>query len=73
LGFAALSWGLFGPGLSTTALLVWMGLGALLIFLGVALLAERLVRPLAAWLGWPGARLGGVAGSLARENARAAR
>ena len=64
---------LLGPlrsGLSTTALLVWMGLGALLIFLGVALLAERLVRPLASWLGWPGARVGGVAGSLARDNAR---
>jgi putative ABC transport system permease protein len=70
LGFAALIWGLFGPGLSTTALLVWMGLGALLIFLGVALLAERLVRPLASWLGWPVARIGGVAGSLARDNAR---
>jgi putative ABC transport system permease protein len=69
LGFAALTWGLFGPGLSTTALLVWMGLGALLIFLGVALLAERLVRPLAAWLGWPAARIGGAAGSLARDNA----
>ena len=69
-GFAALIWSLFGPGLSTTALLVWMGLGALLIFLGVALLAERLVRPLAAWLGWPGAKIGGVAGSLARDNAR---
>jgi putative ABC transport system permease protein len=70
VGFAALLWGLFGPGLSTTALLVWMGLGALLIFLGVALLAERLVRPLAAWLGWPASRIGGAAGSLARENAR---
>ena len=70
LGFAALIWSLFAPGLSTTALLVWMGLGALLIFLGVAFLAERLVRPLAAWLGWPGARIGGVAGSLARDNAR---
>jgi putative ABC transport system permease protein len=70
VGFAALLWGLFGPGLSTTALLVWMGLGALLIFLGVALLAERLVTPLAAWLGWPASRIGGAAGSLARENAR---
>jgi putative ABC transport system permease protein len=70
VGFAALIWSLFAPGLSTTALLVWMGLGALLIFLGVAFLAERLVRPLAAWLGWPGARIGGVAGSLARDNAR---
>jgi predicted lysophospholipase L1 biosynthesis ABC-type transport system permease subunit len=38
LGFAALSWALFGPGLSTTSLLVWMGVGALMIFLGVALL-----------------------------------
>jgi putative ABC transport system permease protein len=69
-GFAALSWGLFGPGLSTTSLLVWMGVGALMIFLGVALLAERLVRPLATWLGWPSARLGGVAGVLARGNSQ---
>ncbi|HEX2433296.1 MAG TPA: ABC transporter permease, partial [Gaiellaceae bacterium] len=59
LGFAALIWGLFGPGLSTTALLLWMGLGALLIFLGVALLSERLVKPLAALLGWPATKIGG--------------
>ena len=68
LGFAALSWSLFGPGLSTTSLLIWMGVGALMIFLGVALLAERLVRPLASLLGWPAAKLGGAAGVLAREN-----
>jgi putative ABC transport system permease protein len=68
LGFAALSYSLFGHGLSTTSLLVWMGLGALMIFLGVALLAERLVRPLASLLGWPAAKLGGTAGVLAREN-----
>ena len=68
LGFAALSYSLFAPGLSTTSLLVWMGLGALMIFLGVALLAERLVRPLATVLGWPAARFGGIAGMLAREN-----
>ncbi|HXV02287.1 MAG TPA: FtsX-like permease family protein, partial [Gaiellaceae bacterium] len=70
LGFGALTWGLFGPGLSTTELLVWMGVGALMIFLGVALLAERLVRPLATWLGWPSARLGGIAGALARGNSQ---
>ena len=68
LGFAALSYSLFASGLSTTSLLVWMGLGALMIFLGVALLAERLVRPLATVLGWPAAKLGGAAGALAREN-----
>jgi ABC-type antimicrobial peptide transport system permease subunit len=46
LGFAALLYGLFGSGLGTTAILVWMGIGALLIFIGVALFASRLVRPL---------------------------
>jgi putative ABC transport system permease protein len=70
LGFAALAYGLFGPDLGTTQILVWMGLGALLIFLGVALLAPRLVRPLAAVLGWPATRVGGAAGRLARDNSR---
>jgi putative ABC transport system permease protein len=70
VGFAALIWGLFAPGLGTTALLVWMGVGALLIFFGVALLAERLVKPLAAWLGWPASKIGGIAGVLARDNSR---
>jgi putative ABC transport system permease protein len=70
LGFAALLYGLFGGGLGTTEILVWMGLGALLIFVGVALFAARLVRPLAATLGEPAARFGGAAGRLARDNAR---
>ena len=70
LGFAALLFGLFGPGLSTTGILVWMGIGALLIFIGVALLSERLVRPLAATLGWYAPRIGGAPGALAQENSR---
>ena len=70
LGFAALLYGLFAGGLDTTAILIWMGLGALLVFLGIALFSSRLVRPLAGALGAPGARIGGVAGSLARDNAR---
>lgn len=69
-GFAALLYGLFGSGLETTAILVWMGLGALLIFSGVALFSSRLVRPLAHVLGWPAARFGGAAGFLARDNAQ---
>jgi len=52
-GFAALVWGLFKPGLGTTGVLVWMGIGTLLIFFGVALLSERAVRPLAAAVGPP--------------------
>ena len=43
LGFAALLYGLFGGGLGTTEVLLWMGIGALLIFIGVALFAARLV------------------------------
>jgi putative ABC transport system permease protein len=69
-GFAALAYGLFKPGLGTTTLLIWMGLGALLIFFGVSLLSVRFVRPLAAALGWPATRVGGAAGRLARDNAR---
>ena len=70
LGFASLAFGLFGSGLGTTAVLIWMGLGALLIFIGVALFASRLVRPLAVAIGAPAARIGGAAGALARDNAR---
>jgi putative ABC transport system permease protein len=70
LGFAALAYGLFADGLGTTQLLTWMGVGALLIFLGVALFAQRIVRPFAQLLGWPATRIGGVAGKLARDNAR---
>jgi ABC-type antimicrobial peptide transport system permease subunit len=47
-----------------------MLLGALLIFIGVALFAAQLVRPLAYGLGWPATRFGGAAGSLARSNAQ---
>ncbi|HUH15335.1 MAG TPA: FtsX-like permease family protein [Gaiellaceae bacterium] len=70
LGFAALLYGLFGGGLGTRQILLWMGVGALLIFVGVALFASRLVRPLAQALGAPAARFGGSAGKLARDNAR---
>ncbi len=70
LGFAALAYGLFGPHLATKGILAYMGLGALLIFIGVALLSVRLVQPLVSVLGWPATRIGGAAGFLARDNAR---
>ncbi len=50
------------------ALLLLLGVGTIALFLGVALLASRLVKPLAAIVGWPALRLGGMAGELAREN-----
>jgi putative ABC transport system permease protein len=69
LGFAALLYGLFVAS-GTTTVLLSLGVGALLIFLGIAFFSARLVRPLAAALGWPATRIGGAAGSLARDNAR---
>ena len=38
------------------------------LFVGIAMLAPRLVKPIAALVGLPAARLGGSAGRLAREN-----
>jgi putative ABC transport system permease protein len=70
LGFAALLFGLFGSGLETTQILLFMGLGALLIFFGVALFASKLVPALATALGWPAAKIGGASGQLARGNAK---
>ncbi len=70
LGFALLLVSLFKHGLGTTQVLLYMGLGTLLVFFGVSLLATRIARPLAWTLGWPATRVGGVAGTLARDNAR---
>ena len=64
----ALGVGLFG-GLEVGPTLGLIGLGCILMFVGVGLIASRLVKPLAAALGAPGERFGGVSGQLARENA----
>jgi putative ABC transport system permease protein len=69
-GFGALLYGLFGKHLGTKGVLIYMGLGALLIFVGVSMLSVRFIRPLAWTLGWPATRVGGTAGWLARDNAR---
>ncbi|HWB57600.1 MAG TPA: FtsX-like permease family protein [Gaiellaceae bacterium] len=69
IGFVAIVYGLFGSGLGTAEILIFMGLGAVLIFIGVALFASKLVPMLATLLGWPSAKIGGVSGELARSNA----
>jgi putative ABC transport system permease protein len=46
-GFAFLVAGLFLPDLSTRSLLVLIGAGAILVFVGVALFSARVVRPIA--------------------------
>jgi putative ABC transport system permease protein len=66
--FAFMLVGLFVGGLSTTIRLLFIGLGALGVFIGVSMLAPTLVPPVARWLGWPATRLGGAPGMLARGN-----
>ncbi len=69
LGVAAFAYGLFAGGLGAKEVLLLLALGCLALFVGVALIASRLVRPIAALVGWPAGRLGGSAGKLARANA----
>ena len=60
--------GLLVSSLSTAPRLLAIGIGAVGLFLGVAMLAPVLVPPLVRVLGWPAARVGGAAGGLARGN-----
>ena len=67
-GAVAILLGLFGGGPAGQALGL-LGVGAIAVFIAVALLSPRLVPPIAGAVGYPLERLRGVAGRLARENA----
>ena len=69
LAAASIGFGLFVHGQSVTAHVVSIVAGVLALFVGVAMSASRLVRPLAAIVGRAVSSTGGVAGRLARENA----
>ncbi len=62
LGVALLALGLTAPQIAL------VGLGAVLIFVGVAMLAPAVARPMASVIGRPLARLLGMSGRLGREN-----
>jgi putative ABC transport system permease protein len=65
---AAIAAGMFAGGVSPAATALLLGVGVLGLFAGIALLAPRLVKPLARVVGWPARRAGGVAGELAGAN-----
>jgi putative ABC transport system permease protein len=65
---AAISAGVFATGLGTMAVLLLLGVGILALFLGVALAAPHLVKPLTRLVGLPARRGGGAAGDLASAN-----
>jgi putative ABC transport system permease protein len=68
LSVALLGYGLFVDGVDTAPRLLSILVGIFGLFVGVALTASKLARPLASALGRPFARFG-ISGSLARENA----
>jgi putative ABC transport system permease protein len=65
---AALATGMFA-GVAGALMALLLVLGVLGLFMGIALLAPSLVKPLARVVGWPARRAGGVAGDLAGANA----
>jgi putative ABC transport system permease protein len=67
VGAGMVAVGMFGR--SVPQRFAWLALGTILTFLGVALLAALIARPVAATLAWPLPRVAGVAGRLARANA----
>ena len=64
----AISVGVFASGLGTMAIVALLGIGLLALFLGVALAAPHMVKPLTRLVGWPARRSGGIAGDLASAN-----
>ena len=65
---AALATGMFA-GVAGVLMALLLVLGVLGLFMGIALLAPSLVKPLARVVGWPARSAGGVAGDLAGANA----
>jgi putative ABC transport system permease protein len=68
LAALALGYSLFADDVDIIQRLLAIAFGVLALFVGVALLSSRLVRPLTALVGWPARRAGGTAGRLANSN-----
>ena len=68
LGIGLVVYGVTGKH-SATEVLTSMGVGSLLLFIGVALIAPAIAKPMAGAIGKVTARMGGSAGRLARDNA----
>lgn len=69
LGVVMAGYGNLGSGMTFSDRLPLIGLGSFLLFIGIAMLSPKFVKPLASVLGKPGEKIGGAAGVLARHNA----
>ncbi len=67
LGILAVFLGVTGSG-PTTQRLFTIAIGAIVSFIGLAMVSRYLIRPLARAIGWPLGLRGGASGRLAREN-----
>jgi putative ABC transport system permease protein len=70
LAVLALGYGTLANDIRLSERFALLGLGVLALFVGVAMLSSRLVRPLARIVGIPARRVGGAAGRLAEGNAQ---
>ncbi|MGH3005082.1 MAG: ABC transporter permease [Gaiellaceae bacterium] len=68
LSLFLLGYAMFRDELATGSRLLSIAGGVVLLFVGIAMISSRLVRPLAAVVGWPARAIGGAAGKLARGN-----
>ncbi len=70
LAVFALGYGSFAEAIDIGDRFSLLGVGVLALFIGVAMLSSRLVRPLVRVVGIPARHLGGAAGTLAEGNAQ---
>ena len=68
LALCLLGYAMFVDDVGTAERLLAIAGGVLLLFVGVAMISSKLVRPLAAVVGLPARWVGGAAGGLARRN-----
>jgi putative ABC transport system permease protein len=70
LAVLALGYGTLADDIGIGDRFALLGIGVLALFIGVAMLSSRLVRPLVAVVGIPARRMGGAAGKLAEGNSQ---
>ena len=70
LAILALGYGTLADDIAIGDRFALLGIGVLALFIGVAMLSSRLVRPLVRVVGIPARRIGGAAGKLAEGNAQ---
>ena len=70
LAVLALGYGTLADDIGTGDRFSLLGIGVLALFVGVAMLSSRLVRPIVRLVGIPARRVGGAAGKIAERNAQ---